>query len=63
MPIELTLNSKVVLSNVWMDKECWEADYKFNIAALIELLEEDYYQALEDIGGFRGLIKSAEWKE
>jgi len=63
MPIELTIQSTVLLSDIWMDKATWDEVFDGDLEALVELLEEDESAFLGECGGIRGLIVSAQWTE
>jgi len=62
MPLIVRLEGTIVLPDVWMDKECWEA-FKNDREFLIEELNEDSIAFFDDCGGIAGLLKDAWWEE
>lgn len=49
--------------DTWMSAQEWDEEFKDNLPALVELLNEDWMSVIEEAGGLEGLIVSAEWQE
>ena len=58
--IEVTLEAKVQLPDIWGNKEEYE---ELPFDSWIELFEEDLVSFIEDYGGLEKIVKSVEWKE
>ena len=64
MPLEIILHKKIILGDIWLNKDNWDNDMNRSKEGLVELLNEDITSFIEDeCGGIGELIKSMEWVE
>jgi len=63
MGLVVKLSKDVELSDIWSDRKDYEACYKDNLPALLELLEEDILSFIDEAGGLASIVTASYWKE